>query len=617
MWAMIGGGGLIALVITVLAVGPGDRALYAQPGPQTPTPLPLYALPDASRRVYASGSIALQNVQGPNARMVAANMLNNTATILVPEIGTVVAEIAVGLDPRGVAFTPDDRRALVVNRGDSTLAIIDTFSDTPMLTHLIPLDGVWPYSVVAGDDGFAYVALNGSDSIAVVDLQTDPAQPRVVGAIPVPDAPAGLTLWGEFLYVTHFWSGEVTLIYTPQRRIVETIRTGLDTALFQALAIDRTRGLAYLPQTRLNAQTTVLTHDTAALPVVNVLDLRSLAISPEQRLALDIADRPVNMPFAAAVNRFAQPPRLYIANAGSDTVAEINLGTGAVEAQVPVGANPRGVRLNSDNSRLYVHNTLDGTISTVDTNTEEVIDVLPISNLTISVDVLLGAQLFHGAADPRLSTGSWLSCASCHFDGQSDGRVWRGFPDGPRNTPLLYGLPETVPYNWSATWDELSDVEVKIRDLQAGTGLIETLRAVTPMGEPHDGLSPDLDLLTMYLNTLQAPGSAPPVAAARVARGEAVFMAEACTDCHIPPAFTNLQSYDVGTGVSPLERRDTAFDTPSLRWLWLSAPYFHDGSAATLREVFELPGEHQLVTRVAPADIDALVGYLLSLPNLE
>ncbi len=38
---------------------------------------------------------------------------------------------------------------------------------------------------------------------------------------------------------------------------------------------------------------------------------------------------------------------------------------------------------------------------------------------------------------------------------------------------MLYNLPETVPYNWSATWDELADVELKIRWLQAGTGLID------------------------------------------------------------------------------------------------------------------------------------------------
>jgi cytochrome c peroxidase len=49
----------------------------------------------------------------------------------------------------------------------------------------------------------------------------------------------------------------------------------------------------------------------------------------------------------------------------------------------------------------------------------------------------------------------------------------------------------------------------------------------------------------------------------------------------------------------------------------LSAPYLHDGSAATLRQMFELPGKHQLLYTVPPGDIDALVAYLLSLPSYD
>lgn len=69
---------------------------------------------------------------------------------------------------------------------------------------------------------------------------------------------------------------------------------------------------------------------------------------------------------------------------------------------------------------------------------------------------------------------------------------------------------------------------------------------------------------------------------------------------------SDLQRYDVGTGGT--------FDTPSLRYLWISAPYFHDGSAATLEDVFTLPGAHQLALKVAPDDISALVAYLQTLP---
>jgi cytochrome c peroxidase len=47
----------------------------------------------------------------------------------------------------------------------------------------------------------------------------------------------------------------------------------------------------------------------------------------------------------------------------------------------------------------------------------------------------------------------------------------------------------------------------------------------------------------------------------------------------------------------------------------MSAPYFHDGAARTLRQVFELPGDHRLTGEIEPGEIDALVAYLLTLPG--
>ena len=290
--------------------------------------------------------------------------------------------------------------------------------------------------------------------------------------IDVPAAPAGLTLWGDFLYVTHFWSGDISLIYLPQGRVVQTVSTGSDTALFQNFEPDITRGIAYLPQTRLNAQNTALTYDSAAFPVVNVVSLRDLSR----------AARPPRRP------RHRRPPGQHALRrrAGSLRAAALRRQRGQQQhfGHRPEHAASRARTFRSARTRaascstattplLYVHSALDGTVTTIDTRTLAVTDVLPIINLNVSLDLLLGAQLFHSAADPRLSAGSGLSCATCHFDGQSDGRVWMGFPDGPRNTPLLYNLPETVPYNWSATWSELADVELKIRWLQAGTGLID------------------------------------------------------------------------------------------------------------------------------------------------
>lgn len=592
------------VLLLAIVLSTSTEMTAAQTG-ATPTPLPLFALPEArTNRAYTSNTIALA---GDSRTMVAANMINNSMTILIPAFDRVIAEVPVGRDPRSVAVTPDATRALVTNHGDATLSVVDL--NAHEVTATIPLGGILPYGVVTNSNDTAYVALEGSDQIAVVDLRAG----AVSATIDVPDAPAGLMLWGEFLYVTHFWSGDISLVYLPQGRVIQTIHTGGDTALFQNIEPDVTRGIAYLPQTRLNAQNTALTYDTTAFPVVNVLNLRDLSVIRSSRIALDTADRPVNMPFAAALDRFAR--RLYVANAGSDSISVIDLNTGFARGNIAVGANPRGILLNGDNTELYVHSALDGTITTINTQTLSVTDVLPIINLTISLDLLLGAQLFHTAADPRMSTDGWLSCATCHFDGQAGGRVWQGFPDGPRNAPVLYNLPETVPYKWSGTWDELADVELKIRWLQAGTGLIDAPTVAPADGDPHTGVSVDLDLLTQYLITLQAPRNPYRFPEDVVARGRRVFETQNCTACHVGPAGTDLQQHDVGTGRSPLEKHGTAFDTPSLRWLWLSAPYFHDGSAATLHDVFRLPGTHQLIYTTSPEGIDALVDYLLNFPD--
>lgn len=586
-----------ALLLTGLATPPAA----AQQRGGTPTPLPLYALPDPRGRFATSNTIALSR---DNRTLVAANMLNNTVSIILPTQRQLVAEIAVGQDPRSVALTDDGALAVVTNRQDGTLSLVDIAARA--VTAVIPLGGIFPYAVVIGDNNLAYVSLQGSSQIAVVDLTAR----QVIERVPTPDFPTGLALWEDFLYVTHFWSGDISLVYLPQGRVVDTASTGVDTGLSQAVELDVTRGIAYLPQTRSNAQNTNLTFDTIVFPVINSMDLRGLSLERRSRINLDTVAQPVNMPFALALDRFQN--RMYIANAGSNNVIVYDLGSGQTRGIIEVDSNPRGILLNRDNTLLFVHNALEGTLSVVQTSNLEIIDELPISNLTIPVDILLGAQYFYTAANPRLSADNWVSCGNCHFDGLSDGRVWRGFADGPRNTPVLYGVQETPPYNWSGTWDELQDVELKIRSLQAGTGLIEGQNLNPPLGDPHAGLSLDLDILASYLASLRGPASLPPDDSALVERGAAVFAERGCTDCHTGAAATNRGRSDVGTGD---DSPDGAFDVPSLRWLWLSAPYLHDGRAQTLLDVFTLPGAHQLIYNVPMEDIHALTAYLMTLPT--
>jgi YVTN family beta-propeller protein len=565
---------------------------------QEPTPLPLYNLPDVrTNRVFTSNTVALTS---DGRTLVVSNMLNNTVSFIevtIPAAASLIREIEVGPDPRGVALTPDSSRALVVLRGSRSLAVVDV--QQRALSAVIPLDGALAYNVVSDRNDRALVSLQGSSEIVEVNLDTLDITQRIA----VPTGPAGLALWGDFLYVSHFWTGDVSLVYLPRSEVVSVVSTGPDTGISQSLDIDVQRGLAYLPQTRSNAGNTALTFDTTVFPVVNIVDLRGLTLLPRQRIDLSTSDRPVNMPFTAVVDRFRN--WLYIANAGSHDVSVIDLNTGLARGNITVGANPRGLLLNRDNTFLFVHNVIDGTLTIVETNRLTAIDVLPISNPIVSNDIILGAELFHTSADPRLSEDRWLSCATCHFDGLPDGRVWEGLAAGPRNTPILYDLIVTAPYNWTGKWNELQDVELKIRSLQAGTGLIEDFPIGPADGPPHANLSFDLELLVAYMLSLRPPVNPNQFDADVVARGQQVFAEQGCATCHMGNAGTDNQAHDVVTSAVPI-------DTPTLRYLWLTAPYFHDGSAATLMQIFVRPGVHQLIKTVEMDDIEALIAYLLS-----
>ncbi|HJN41213.1 MAG TPA: hypothetical protein QF589_03795, partial [Anaerolineales bacterium] len=192
-----------------------------------------------------------------------------------------------------------------------------------------------------------------------------------------------------------------------------------------------------------------------------------------------------------------------------------------------------------------------------------------------------------------------------------------GFPDGPRNTPSLLGVAQTLPMHWSGDLDELQDVEITIRDIQIGSGLIEG-EAHDTLGSAHAGLSPELDALAMYMAILEIPPSPYAASPEQLSRGEAVFNTLECQSCHPPPLYTDLQLHDVGTGNAAKEKnshgRGTNFDTPSLRALWMTAPYFHDGSATTLPDALHTGNEHNVAAGLSTTEIEDLTAFLLALP---
>lgn len=112
-----------------------------------------------------------------------------------------------------------------------------------------------------------------------------------------------------------------------------------------------------------------------------------------------------------------------------------------------------------------------------------------------------------------------------------------------------------------------------------------------------DMVTPKLAALREYQLSLMVPeppaGSFDPAAAER---GRAVFSGRGrCASCHLPDDhFTDVNERRLHspaeTGMDPSYAERTAtrrYRTTPLRALWQHAPYFHDGSAATLEAVVE------------------------------
>lgn len=523
-------------------------------------------------------------------RLIVVNEESNSITMIDTLTRTKLAELAVCGQPRTVAV--DGERAFVPC-GDGRIARIGL---DPLRVETMSEAGVEPFGVIAYGN-LLYVTDHGDHAVRVLDASTLAS----VGSIPTEEYPRGMALdpATQRLYVTHFRSGRVSVIDIASRSVAGVFGTGEDTNLSQSIVL--AGGRAYLPQTRSNTTNRALLFDNTVFPVVTVLDANSGATLPRERISLDVVDRPVNMPLDAVITSNG---KLYVVHAGSDDVSAITLDPRQAVAHIDVQANPRGIALSPDEKFVYVLNTLSGTISVIDTATDTIADTLVATTIPLQKNLLRGKILFNSSSTATLAKDEWISCATCHFEGGADGRTWF-FRDGIRNTPALFGLTSTMPMHWSGDLDELQDVESTIRVVQAGSGLVEGDVHCTPACDEvrrNARRSQDLEDLSTFMATLRAPRRRvlPPT------RGVALFAAH-CASCHPAPFYTDRTKHDVGTA-GAFERKGRSFDTPSLRGLIDTAPYLHDGSAATLRDAIL---RH---TTVSAAEAEELAAFVEAIP---
>ena len=121
-----------------------------------------------------------------------------------------------------------------------------------------------------------------------------------------------------------------------------------------------------------------------------------------ERITLDTADQPVNMPFGVVLSNNGET--LYVINAGSNDLSIIDLASGRAIGHVSVGINPRGIAIAPDGSRVFVNNVLDGSVTVVDTAPNSVETIISVSDIPLTPQVLLDKKFFNSSLEPKLST---------------------------------------------------------------------------------------------------------------------------------------------------------------------------------------------------------------------
>ena len=107
---------------------------------------------------------------------------------IVVAMPSVVATIAVGDGPGGIALSPDGSRAYVTRFDDDLVSVIDTTTNAVIAT--IPVGDYPVQVVVTPDGGYAYVSNPVGDTVSVIDTATNTVVATVPGGGQAPNGVA-------------------------------------------------------------------------------------------------------------------------------------------------------------------------------------------------------------------------------------------------------------------------------------------------------------------------------------------------------------------------------------------------------------------------------------------
>ncbi len=600
-------------------------------------------------------------------RLYLANPDSNTVSILSITAGelALIEERPVCRRPRTVALDDAATTLFVACQGQRAIAAIDLASgDIEMIAA-----GAGPYGVVSLASGALLVSNQDDGTLTWIAPDRATREAWATGA----DARAiAVTADGTRAYVTSYVTrgstGRLTVHDLATRTTIGAIELandpGPDTAssgqgipnLLSVAAIDPAGQKLWIGA--LKSNTTVGKYRTGGMVAPHNW-LRGLAAPVDLGTNAEVMQRRIDSNDADSVSAIAFSPDgryAYLAHQGAGTVSIYDLSKATLftpgagtsvpfEARLDTGDAPQAIAVSPDGGTIYVATYLGREVLAIDVRTPATARItsrVVASAEPLSAELANGKRLFYRSREPVHSEANYVACASCHADGGgNDGQVWDFTQDGEgvRNTTDLRGRAGMAQghVHWSGNFDEIQDFENPIVKLFGGTGLAnDGAPPNPPLGAPNAGRSQDLDDLAAYVTSLAYTSSSPVrdvdgnLGEAAV-RGKVLFDDPAlrCVECHAPPQFTTSRLdapmlVDVGTlGPASGMRLGGALggiDVPTLIGLWNGAPYYHDGSALKLRDVFIGRSgtlEAQLTATLDDAQLSDLIAYISSIDAPE
>jgi YVTN family beta-propeller protein len=559
----------------------------------------------------------------------------------------VVRRVALPGTPSGLVLSPDGTQLLATSASSqSQVCVIDI--STWSVIRSIPVGHTALAPVLAADGATAYVCNRFNHSVSVIDLK----QQKETGRISVEREPvaASLTRDGKVLLVAnHLPSGRsdvgmvsahVSVVDLSASKVIRQIVLPNGANLLRSVQVSPDGRFACVTHSlaRFQLPTSQVERGWMNANAVTLIDTSNW--NAFATVLLDNPEKGCANPWAAAWNQDGTV--LVVTHAGSHEVSVIDFpGLLAKLAAVPDQTGQKAGRLgyvvaqvkaevSQDLSFLGGLRTLvplhgigpramavrNGKVCVGDyfSETLELIDLCQLRRDPVQVplhparptSVARRGEAFFN--DARLCLQTWQSCASCHSDdARADGLNWDLLNDGignPKNTKSLVTAHQTAPA-----------MSMGVRDT-AETAVRAGMHHILFMAPPEE-VPVAVDEWLKSLAPMPSPYLVDGKLSPAAERGKAIFFSgeTGCSACHNSDLFTDRRSYDVGT-VSSTDRKSDVFDTPVLLELWRTAPYLHDGSAATLQDVLRdrnRTERHGHTSHLTETQVHDLVEYLLSL----